>query len=250
MRAEEWISATAVRSKTEEGLRLLKKGIPLGVDDRGETVFSQRREHTFTARHTCVTGANRTDFIKRLVITLSQLYQGAEACFLVASPRASYGELMKLKTVDVTVPFVRSKADIEDVKKCVCEIIEKQTVGQGCAKLVLILDGLEEIADCNENGDLEEYRTFLELLARRESVDVITGVELMQSIFSGYPGAFVGVGNCLVTTKSDGSADVTYVDDDSSLSLPTAMAYPNAPSVAETVLFLNALPKAGGGFGV
>ena len=91
---------------------------------------------------------------------------------------------------------------------------------------MLVLDGLEELETCNENGELQEYRDFFELLARRESVDIITGVELRRSIFSGYPGAFVGVGNALVTTKEVGQADVTVVGDDSSLSLPIAITYP------------------------
>ena len=56
-------------------------------------------------------------------------------------------------------------------------------------------------------------------------MDIITGVDLMQSIFSGYPGAFVGVGNALVTTREQGKADVTLVADDASLSLPVAIEY-------------------------
>ena len=70
---------------------------------------------------------------------------------------------------------------------------------------------------------------------------MITGAELMRSIFSGYPGAFVGVGNCLVTTREEGVADVTYVQDNSSLSLPTVLHYPSMPSFTETVIYLNSL---------
>lgn len=243
MRAEEWITKTAERATSETELLSLRKGVPLGVDENGGIVPAQRREKPFTVRHTCVTGENRTAFIKRLLITLSCLYEKTEASFLIVSPRLSYGELLPLKAMDITLPFLNTKADIATVKTCVCELLELHARERGCPKLILVLDGLEEIEGCNQNGDLEEYRSFFELLARRENVEVITGAELMQSIFSGYPGAFVGVGNCLVTTQSDGKADVTYVNDDSSLSLPTALHFPCEPSVAETVLFLNALPE-------
>ena len=115
---------------------------------------------------------------------------------------------------------------------------------KGHPRLILVLDGLEELEGCNKNGDLEEYRAFFDLTLRNENVEIITGAELMKSIFSGYPGAFVGVGNCLVTTREEGKADVTYVGDDSSLSMPTAMSFPDSPSVTETIIFLNSLPAS------
>jgi hypothetical protein len=55
------------------------------------------------------------------------------------------------------------------------------------------------------------------------------------------PGVFVGFGNSLVTTREEGRADVTFVHDDFSLSLPTAIEYPQTPSVTETIIFLNSL---------
>jgi hypothetical protein len=106
-------------------------------------------------------------------------------------------------------------------------------------KLVLVLDGLEELDGCNQSADLEEYRDFLEVVARQNNVEVISGVELMKSIFSGYPGAFVGLGNCLVTPREHGKADITFVDEDSSLSLPIAMTYADLPTVEETVMYFN-----------
>ena len=63
----------------------------------------------------------------------------------------------------------------------------------------------------------------------------------MRSIFSGYPGAFVGVGNCLVTTQGNGKADITYVGEDSSLSMPTPILFPDEPNITETVILLNSL---------
>ena len=111
--------------------------------------------------------------------------------------------------------------------------------------IFLVLDGLEELSACNRNGDFEEYREIFELFNRRKDVDVICGADLMRSIFSGHPGAFVGVGNCLVTIREEGKADVTYVGDDISLSMPVPITYPSEPSVMETVIYLNALPTSG-----
>ena len=94
----------------------------------------------------------------------------------------------------------------------------------------------------NIRGDLEEYRDVFELLMRKPDVDIICGADLGKSIFSGYPGAFLGIGNCLVTTRESGKADVTYVNEDSSLTLPMPIVYPNDPTVMESIIYLNALP--------
>lgn len=241
MRTEEFITLLSERSQNGDGYKKLRDGIPLGLDAAGEIVLSQTRERPFI-RHTCVTGVKRTAFIKRLIVALSCLYEKEEANFLVISPRSEYGELLRLRSIDVTVPFVREKTDLVSAKDCVAELVRMYLSGKGHPKLFLVLDGLEELDGCNQNGDLEEYRAFFDLLARRDNVDVITGTELMKSIFSGYPGAFVGVGNCLVTTREEGKADVTYVGDDSSLSQPTAVRVPDSPSVMETIIFLNSLP--------
>ncbi|MBQ8309300.1 MAG: hypothetical protein IJX96_05650 [Clostridia bacterium] len=247
MRTEEFIGILSERSKSEEALFALRGGTPLGLDAAGGIVLSQTREHIFTARHTCITGARRTTFIRRLIVQLSCLYESSEANFLVLSPRQEYGELLRLKNADITVPFVRTNADVEKAKACVRELIGDYARGVGYPKLFLVLDGLEELPECNINGDLEEYRAFFELLARQKNVEIISGAELMKSIFSGNPGVFVGVGNCLVTTREEGRADVTYVGEDSSLSMPTAMTFPDSPSVLESIIYLNALPSKNGG---
>ena len=109
--------------------------------------------------------------------------------------------------------------------------------------MFIIVDGLEELSDCNLNNDLGEYRELFDLLMRKPDLELITGVDLARSIFSGYPGAFLGIGNCLVTVREDGKADVTYVNEDASMSLPIPVHYPNEPSVMETVIYLNALPE-------
>jgi regulator of sigma E protease len=79
----------------------------------------------------------------------------------------------------------------------------------------------------------------LELDGKKE-VTLISGTDLIKSIFSGYPGAYVGIGNCLVTTREDGKADVTYVGEDSALTMPAPISYPCQPSFTETLIAFNA----------
>ena len=244
MREEEFISLLSEMTGTETGVGRLRMGVPLGVDSAGNVVLSQKFERPKTFRHTCVTGNRRTTFIRRLMLTLTCLYEKDEANFFVISPRVEYGELLRLLGADVTVPFVRDKVDLAKVVACLRELVDMYRLGNGgYPRLILVLDGLEELEGSNKNADLEEYREIFDIVMRMENVDVITGAELMRSIFSGYPGAFVGVGNCLVTMREEGKADVTYVGEDSSLSMPTPMSYPDSPSVTETVILLNSLPK-------
>ena len=241
MRAEEFITLLSEKSGDETALKTLRNRVPLGVDALQEIVYSQTSKYPYTVKNTCVTGARRTTFIRKLLLTLSCLYEKSEANFLILSPRAEYGELLKLQNADITVPFLRKKADLENAFACVKELVALYRQGAGFPKLILVMDGFEELEGCNERGDFEEYREILEFLARETNVETVVGADLMKSIFSGDPGVFVGVGNCLVTTREEGRADVTYVGNDHSLSLPTAMEYPHAPSVTETVIFLNSL---------
>lgn len=243
MRSEEFISLLSERSEVSGNFEELRKGLPLGLDMSGEVVLSQKREKPFTVRHTCVTGAGRTAFIRRLLVNTSCLYEKSDACFFVISPKTEYGELLRLRSIDLTVPYIRTKADFTQALGTVKELLHMREQGRGYPRLFLVLDGIEELEDCNRNGDLEEYRAVFETLSRRDDVDIISGAELMKSIFSGYPGAFVGVGNCLVTTREEGKADVTYVGDDVALSMPVPMRYPSEPSIIETIIFLNSIPK-------
>ena len=186
MRTEEFISFLLEKNKDSEGLKRLQQSVPLGFDAVDNVVYSQKRESPFTVSHTCVTGARKTVFLKRLLLTLVSLYDKTEANFLIASPNDEYGEFLRLQGADVTVPYVKDRTDLLKIKDCVREIIQLQSRGQGCPKLILLLDGLDEIDGCNKNGDLEEYREFFELLARRTQVEIISGANLMKSIFSGH----------------------------------------------------------------
>lgn len=244
MRSEEFISLLSESSEKNGDFEAVRTGLPLGLDMVGGVVLSQKREKPFTVRHTCVTGGGRTGFIRRLLVDTSCLYEKTDACFFVISPKTEYGELLRLRSIDLTVPYIRTKADLAQTTETLKELLRLREQGKGYPRLFLVVDGIEELEDCNRNGDLEEYRAIFDLVARRADVDIISGVELMKSIFSGYPGAFVGVGNCLVTTREEGKADVTYVGDDVGLSMPVPMRYPAEPSLIETIIFLNSIPKA------
>ncbi len=243
MRTDEFISAVCNAAGNQEKINELRKELPLGLDAVGNVTYARKQETVFSARHTCVTGGNRSAFIRRLLITLSSVYEKEEACFFVLTPHADYGELVRLHGMDITLPYVRKKEDLEEARKTLEALLRLRQTGRGYPHLFLVLDGFEELEGCNRNGDLEEYRRFIEMLVRKTDADVITGVDLTKSIFVGYPGAFVGVGNCLVATREAGKADVTYVNDDVSLTLPCPISYPDSPSLTETVVFMNSIRK-------
>ncbi len=242
MRSEEFVSSVSALWVDRGQFDALRKRVPIGVDSVGNITYARKEEGLFSTRHICVTGSGKTSFLRRLLITLSCLYEPSEICFFVLSPKIEYGELLRMKNMSLTLPYIRAKSDLELATETLKELLRLRAFGRGYPRLVVVLDGLETLDDCNRNGDLEEYRSLLELLSGKPDVDVFTGVELTKSIFSGYPGAFVGVGNCLVATRETGKADVTYVREDASLSLPLPLTYPDAPSITETVLFFNSLP--------
>ncbi len=242
MRSDDFI-ASLLREQGEEDFKRIRKDLPVGVDSAGNTVYARKRENVFSARHTCVTGGGKSGCIRRLLITLSCLYEKSELCVFALSPKTEYGELLRLKALDLTLPYVRDKSDFTAATETLKELLRVREYGKGYPRLVVVLDGLEELEGCNRNEDLEEYRETIDLLTRREGVDIITGVELTKSIFAGYPGAFVGVGNCLIATREAGKADVTYVQEDGSLTLPMPMTYPAEPALIETVLYLNSVAK-------
>ena len=127
----------------------------------------------------------------------------------------------------------------ENARKTLKELLQMRSVGRGYPKLFLVLDGLEELPDCNADGEFEEYRSFFDLIARRMDVDVIGGVDLQKSIYSGLPGVFIGVGNCLVNVREGGKADVSYVNDSATLSESISVRIPDSPEIGQTIEYLN-----------
>lgn len=243
MRSEEFIALLSNAAENEEKFEQMRKDVPLGIDSVDNVVYSHKNTKPYSTRFTCVTGGGKSAFLKRLLITVSCLYERKDACFLVLSPNAEYGEFLRLKSMDVTVPYVRSKSDLEFAMETLKQLLREREGKRGCPRLFVLLDGIETLDGCNRNEDLEEYRDAIDLFARRGDVELIAGVDLTKSIFSGYPGAFVGIGNCLVATREMGKADVTYVNDDATLTMPLPITYPSAPAITETILFFNAVSK-------
>lgn len=240
MRSDDFLNLITKRIQTQADKSAVCDGLPLGYDGLENPMFAFRGNVAPIWRHVCVTGMRKTAFIKRLLLTLSRLYAKDEASVLVLSPKTEYAELLRVNRLDITVPYIRNKEDLENATLCVKALVEPYTQGKNCKKLFLVLDGVDELAGCNVNGDLAENRALLDVIARKKEVTLISGIELIKSIFSGYPGAYVGVGNCLITTREDGKADVTYVGEDSSLSMPAPMSYPCQPSFTETLIAFNA----------
>lgn len=245
MRSEEFISHLSALMVDTEHFEKIRKDMPLGLDAASNVVYAYKEAKPYATRVICATGGGKSAFIKRLLITASCLYDCGEVSFLILSPNADYGELLRLKSMDATVPYVRLKSDFELAIEALKQLLREREYGKGYPRLFVVIDGIEGLEGCNRNEDLEEYRDVIDLLARRKDVELIVGAELTKSIFSGYPGAFVGIGNCLVATRETGKADVTYVNEDATLTMPIPITYPSMPSIMETVLFFNSVSKDG-----
>jgi hypothetical protein len=243
MKTEEFFSELAkIAVANEYKFEDLRARIPLGVDETGRIALSvderlrEGRKSGFG--HTCVTGTGKTDFIRRLVLTLSGVYEAERITFLIVSPSREYAELVRLKGADVFAPVINSLDELWTVLSFVRSQAElRKKSGQTLyGKLFLVLDGLETLA----NGSLEVYLPFFKI-ASEGGVDVITGVELSQSAFARSPENFVGAENCLVTVMAPGSGDVTYVGENLALSLPKSFVYPEETEFADAVTFVNGL---------
>ncbi len=217
----------------------LRAQLPLGEYADGEYVLSHRENDVERYHHTCVTGAMRAEFISRLLLTLTGLYQKSEAVFFIVSPNLYYGQFMKLATADVIVPFVTSERDIPPILEAVRALAKQRAEKRTRAKTFLILDGLELLEEEEKRTALDCYRPFFEAVGA-SGIEIITGVDLAKTIFAGYPAAFVGLGNCLVTPSVGGEMDITYVGIDGSMTLPKKCTYPSLPTVAECIELRNA----------
>ncbi len=243
MKSEEFISSLSALSAEDENFERLRRDIPLGVDLAGNIAYA-RQTGAAGSGHLCVTGEKKGEFIRRLLITLSCLYERGEACFFVLTTDCAYAELLGMRSMDLTLPYTRNEADLELATNALKELLRMREYGAGYPRLFVAIDGLEKIQTGSFDGALEEYRKLIELLSRREGVEIITGVELEKSIFKSYPCAFVGVGNCLVETEErEGFAKIAYAQEDASLSAYTSFTYPSEPTIAETALFFNAVTE-------
>ena len=241
MRTDELIARLSDISRTNPAeFERLRAGLPLGLDSFEGVAVAHRENKVERYHHTCVTGAHKTEFIKRLVLTLACLHEKGEAAFLILSPHTTYGELMNLKTADITVPFIRDGEDLKQALDCLQELARGRVSGKRAQKFFVVLDGIELLSE----GDtaLISYRPFLDTVGT-SGIEIVSGVDLENTAFGGYPGGFVGIGNCLVTTSGEGKADLTYVNPDTLMSLPKTIVYPSEPTVAESIQFFNGIEE-------
>ena len=240
MKTEEFLTRIKGESRIgPERFEELRARLPLGEYADGEYVLSHSINDVERYHHTCITGAMRAEFISRLVLTLSGLYQKSEAVFFIVSPNLYYGQLMKLATADVIVPFLTSERDIPPILQTVRSLASQRDGKKTRAKTFLILDGLELLEEDDKRAALDCYRPFFEAVGT-SGIEIITGVDLAKTIFAGYPAAFVGIGNCLVAPSVGGEMDITYVKIDGSMTLPKKCTYPSLPTVAECIELRNA----------
>ena len=238
MKIQEYVQSLMLLSEAakENGIDICK-GIPLGFGEDGAPIFAHTEVNPTRYHHVCVTGAKRGAYIRCLILSLCKLYGQDNVSFLVLSPDKTYGELLHVKDADVTVPFIQRYDDCASSLDTLRELIRMRTSGmENYPKLFVVLDGLEDISSqAGEKQNFECFKPFFDVVGS-SGVEIITGVDLEKSIFSGYPGAFVGHGNALVSTDVLGKADVTYVGVDSCLSLPISVSYADTEYIVDSVL--------------
>lgn len=245
MKAEELLAVLSDTAKKNEfRFESIRERLPLGVYADGSIATAHREEKPDRYHFCLVSGENRTDFILRLVLTLVCIYDRSEAEFLILSPKREYAELLRLVDKDVVIPYLRSEEDFFNALNTIKELIFMRSIRSGYPKLFVVADGLEEVEGLAFDDVTEPYLTCLQAVGQSCS-EVIAGLNMTDSVYSGFPGAIVGIGNCLVSTKSGGKADITHVGADSSLGVPREADYPTDPTVVETVEEFNRMTEQG-----
>lgn len=242
MRIQEYMqSLTNLAQTDEEKGVFVAQAIPLGLGELDQTIVAHQEVCPARYHHICVTGEKRGEYIRRLVLSLGKLYGQDKVSFLILSPDKKYGELLHVKDSDITVPFVNRYEDCQSSLDTLRELVRMRAAGEeNYPKLFVVLDGLEDVIENKgEKQSFACFKPFFDVVGA-SGVELVTGVDLEKSIFSGYPGAFVGHGNALVSTDVLGKADVTYVGVDSCLSLPISIIYPDDANLSEMIFSLNA----------
>ena len=214
----------------------LRARVPLGLDSDNRLLVAGEREANFI--HVCVTGTGRTEFIRRLALSLAGAYDRGQTAFVILSPKREYAEFLRLDRSDVFAPFIGSATDLWKG----LEAVRSQAVlrcGGGekvYGRLFLIADGLERVT----GGGLDGYLPLFSHAAEF-GLTLITGVDLLKSVFESAPQHFVGARNCLITVMAAGKAHLSRVTGDGALALPQAFTYPSEPSFSETLAFVEKL---------
>lgn len=241
MKAEEMVAvlSDAARANTFRFERL-RECIPLGtVGD--EVITAHREDRPERYHYTCVSGRGRGDFIRRLCLTLACIYDRSEAVFLVLSPDPEYAELLNVQNADFTVPYIKTSEDFVLALTEIAELEKMRSFNKRYPKIFLIADGLEKV-DGLQDDPASAYRRCLDAVAAG-GAEVITGYDIEDGPYHAFPGAFIGIGNCLVNAKGDGVANVRYVNPDSSLSSAREFFYPSEQSLKDAVDVVSGILK-------
>ncbi|MBQ9117650.1 MAG: hypothetical protein IJY11_00405 [Clostridia bacterium] len=220
MQKGRWLSI--LQNKEKAGDFPLAK-VPLGWEESGEVVFSHRKDRADRYCHTCVTGAQRKAFVMETVKSLAVAYGEGKASFLVLSPHREYAKLLELKKADVTVPYLLSERQFSAMKNLANAQASARKENPRLPKFFVVIDGLEELPFLPKDNAFTFLRKWVDELSG--GAEIITAVDFKGSIFAGFEGAFVGVGNSLVSADETGKADVAYVGDGCVLDYPQAIRY-------------------------
>ena len=245
MKLEEWIGSLSEEAKKNAyRFEMLRDCIPLGFFSGGEIALAHLKQQPERNHFTFASGEHGKEFIQNLALSLAVLYDRSEAQFLLLSPRSELKPLLKLQNADINALYVQTEQDFSLAVEGIKALANLQKRGVGYPKLIVVAEGLEEIDGIYQDDITEPYIRLHEALG--DSVcELSATADLNQSRYFTFPGAFLGIGNCLVATKTPGKADVTHVGADSSLSLPREISYPHEDSLEESVSFFNGLEQEG-----
>ena len=219
MRKEEWIS----RLKSIENSGASLGQVPLGWDGAGEVVFSHRKNRRDRYCHTCATGALRTPFLMDTVLSLAAAYGFAGARFLVLSPKREYANLLTAKGADIIVPYLQTESQFEKLKTLAYAEADARKKNPNLPRLFVVVDGWEKLPFLPRDNAFTYLREVIAYLSG--GAEIFTAIDFKDSIFEGFEGAFIGVGNSLVSVDENGKADVVHVGEDCGLDVPVSIAY-------------------------
>ena len=243
MKIEEWIEKLSDEArKNVYRFERIRECIPLGLFSGGEIALSHREQRPERYHFTFVTGQDGTEFIRRLAVVLACLYDFSEAQFLLLSPRAEFSPLLKLENADINALYLSSAADFEVAIQGIESLVSMRKTGVGYPKLFVFAEGLEEIEGLCPNDPTDPYIRLKEALGT-SVCELVVSADLKDSRYFTFPGALIGIGNCLISTKEEKKADLTYVSSDSSLCAPREICYPSDGMIEESVRFMDSLGK-------
>ena len=215
MKAKELVAdLLEIKRKNVFRFESVRECIPLGRDRYGNVVVAHLGERPTFSHTVLVDGENKTEYLIGMICLLAGLYEDGQVAFNVLSPKREYARLLLLPQADVNVFYTDTKEQFEECRQALLSELENSK-----KKQIFVLDGLERFAEKSLDGT-KPYIDFLDKTLGKYC-EILMGIDLEKSLFSGFPGAIVGSGNAVLVLKGDGQANLTRVGEDSSLGVPT-----------------------------